>query len=962
MIDRLTRALAGRYRVERELGAGGMATVYLARDLRHDRDVAIKVLKPELVAAAGAERFLREITISAQLQHPHILALLESGEADGLLFYVMPYVDGESLRSRLAREGQLPVPDALRILRDVADALAHAESHGVVHRDIKPDNIMLAGRHALVVDFGVAKAIRMAAHGETLTSIGTSLGTPSYMAPEQAAGESNVDVRADLYALGVVAYEMLAGQPPFGGSVQAVMAAHITQEPPPLVAIRKDIPPPVRSLIERCLRKNPADRFPSAGDLLAAVEAATTATAAPAGMFASAGARRATLAGAAVLLVAVTLLSWSAYGRSQRTRWVREVAIPEVQRLATAIEYDSAFVLAKQARAIVPDDPTLNALWERVSTAGVLLTEPAGATVFRASFTDTSQWEPLGRTPTDTVRIPLGAYSRLRIEREGFRPMRVLVAGFPRAPFMMDSLGAPDADMVHVSRGAFSARLPGLDQLPPAELGDFLMGRHEVTNREYKAFVNAGGYTSREFWSEPFVKDGRPLAWEEGMALLTDKTGRPGPSTWEGGDMPAGQEELPVGGLSWYEAMAYARFAKRALPTVYHWSRAAETAASAYVVPGSNMESTAPQRGSLTRGMSPFGAFDMAGNVREWCVNADAQGKHYILGGGFSDLPYAFNDAYAQDPFDRSVINGVRLAKYLRDEPNLAFASRPLPSANRDYASETPASGEVYESYRRMYDYDRLPLDAKVESRDTTPADWITERVSFSAAYGHERVVAYLFLPKRRPPPYQVVVHFPGDNWVHVRSNAGIASGNSVDFFIRSGRAVIFPVYKSTGERSDSLESSIPNESIDYRDHVLMWAKDVRRAVDYVQSRADLDSIRLAYFGVSWGGRLGGLIPAVEPRLKTVVLFVAGFRMQRPRPEADPVNFVSRITQPVLLLNAKYDNYFPTETSQKPFFRMLGSPAADKRYVVYEGGHMLPRTQLISESLAWLDKYLGPVK
>ncbi|MDH5316065.1 MAG: serine/threonine protein kinase, partial [Gemmatimonadota bacterium] len=214
----LVAALADRYRLTRELGAGGMATVYLAEDLKHSRQVAVKVLRPDLAAALGADRFVREVGIAARLSHPHIVGLLDSGEAAGFLYYVMPYVEGTSLRQKLQGEGELPVPEAVRILRDVADALAYAHRRGVVHRDIKPENIMLVERHALVMDFGVAKAV--AAGRETsgtsgLSSAGTALGTPAYMAPEQAAGDAHVDHRADLYAWGIVAYELLAGQPPF---------------------------------------------------------------------------------------------------------------------------------------------------------------------------------------------------------------------------------------------------------------------------------------------------------------------------------------------------------------------------------------------------------------------------------------------------------------------------------------------------------------------------------------------------------------------------------------------------------------------------------------------------------------------------------------------------------------------------------------------------------------------------
>jgi Tol biopolymer transport system component len=270
-LDRLTTALADRYLIERELGHGGMATVYLARDAKHQRQVAVKVMRPEL--AATPERFLREITIAANLQHPNILAVYDSGEADGLLYYVMPYVEGERLR----KEGELPVGEAVRILRDLADALAAAHAKGVVHRDIKPENIMLSGRHALVADFGVAKAVVEATGRQTLTTAGVALGTPTYMAPEQAAADPHMDHRADLYAFGVLAYEMVTGRPPFEGeSPQAVLLAHLTESPVPVTEAREKIPQPLAALIMRCLEKKPADRAQTADEVLAVLEVLAT--------------------------------------------------------------------------------------------------------------------------------------------------------------------------------------------------------------------------------------------------------------------------------------------------------------------------------------------------------------------------------------------------------------------------------------------------------------------------------------------------------------------------------------------------------------------------------------------------------------------------------------------------------------------------------------------------------------
>ncbi len=263
--QRLSAALADRYTIERELGAGGMATVYLAQDLKHDRRVALKVLRAELSAILGAERFLQEIKTTANLQHPHILALHDSGEADGIVFYVMPYIEGESLRDRLARERQLPVDEAVRIAREVADALAYAHEHGVVHRDIKPENILLHGGHALVADFGIALAASRTEGGPRMTETGMSLGTPHYMAPEQAMGEREITPKVDVYALGCVLYEMLTGEPPFTGpSAQAIVARVMTEPPRSITMQRHTVPSHVEAAVHRALEKLPADRFPTA--------------------------------------------------------------------------------------------------------------------------------------------------------------------------------------------------------------------------------------------------------------------------------------------------------------------------------------------------------------------------------------------------------------------------------------------------------------------------------------------------------------------------------------------------------------------------------------------------------------------------------------------------------------------------------------------------------------------------
>src|SRR5216117_1779678 len=278
----VTAALGERYAIDRELGRGGMATVYVAQDRRHGREVAVKVLRPDVAAAIGAERFLREITIAARLTHPNVLPLIDSGQAAGSLYYVMPYVRSESLRQRLAREGRLPLRDALRVARELGAGLDYAHREGFIHRDVKPENVLLADGHAVIADFGIARAICQSCDGDNVTEVGLTIGTPEYMSPEQAAGDRDLDGRSDVYSLACVIYETLAGEPPFGGaSARAVMAKHLSEPPPPLRTRRPDAPAAVEQALARALGKDPADRFASVAEFVAALEATPSPGAAP---------------------------------------------------------------------------------------------------------------------------------------------------------------------------------------------------------------------------------------------------------------------------------------------------------------------------------------------------------------------------------------------------------------------------------------------------------------------------------------------------------------------------------------------------------------------------------------------------------------------------------------------------------------------------------------------------------
>jgi dienelactone hydrolase len=412
--------------------------------------------------------------------------------------------------------------------------------------------------------------------------------------------------------------------------------------------------------------------------------------------------------------------------------------------------------------------------------------------------------------------------------------------------------------------------------------------------------------------------------------------------------------------VSWYEAAAYAAWAGKRLPTIFHWNRVAFTTGSSRIVPLSNLAGKDVVPVGTTKSMNRFGAYDMAGNVREWTWNESGGGLgRFILGGGWNDPDYAFVDAFAQPAFDRSPTNGFRCIKPLGTDANDAALHRAIARARRDFLAEKPVPDAVFAQFLRMFDYDRTPLDARIEEEKQTPLG-LRQKITFNAAYGGERMLAYLFLPTEAKPPHQVVIVFPGSGAIDARSSESLEPGR-VDFLLKSGRAVMMPVYKGTYERRSELRSDYPSATTLFKDHVVMWGKDLRRTIDYVEARDNLDAGRIAYYGLSWGGELGAILPAVEKRIKVNVLYVAGLCFQRALPEADAINYIGRVKQPTLILNGELDFFFPAETSQKPMFELLGTPAADKKRLVYPGGHSVPRTEMIKESLEWLDRYLGPV-
>ena len=673
------------------------------------------------------------------------------------------------------------------------------------------------------------------------------------------------------------------------------------------------------------------------------------------------------LAGAAglitILLVGVGAWWWV---RSSRGTWAREEVLPEIARLADNGSYVAAFRLVQEAEQHIPEDPTLVELRDKISRELSIHTTPSGAEVeFKVYNAPDDQWVQLGKTPLEEIRIPLG-YFRWRISKPGFATQysaggRIRSSEATLAP----EAAVPEA-MVRVPSRESRIDIPLLGLMGPFLLEQYFIDRHEVTNRQFQQFVELGGYRREEFWKDRFVKNGRVLSWEEAMNEFRDATGRPGPSTWEGGQYPEGHGDFPVAGVSWYEAAAYAEFTGKSLPTIFHWYRAAGMFAAQYIVPLSNFGTAGPVPAEQQAGIGPFGTNAMAGNVKEWCWS-QTDSKRFILGGAWNEPTYSFSYPDARSPFDRASTNGFRCVRYTSPIPDSVKAPQELPS--RDYEKEEPVNDDLFQVYKRMYAYDPRGLNARVESVDESSRYWTREKITFDAAYGNERVIAHLLLPKSTPPPYQTVAFFPGTPPFHrLSSSENLSFLRGVDFIIKSGRALLYPVYQASYERRSGLYQGglPPPGTIREKDLFVMWSKDLGRSLDYLETRSDIDRNKFAYLGLSWGAQVAPVLAAVEDRLKTCILLMGGLGAHDRPPECDPFQFAPRLTSPTLMLNGRLDFIFPVKTSQRPLFRLLGTPENDKRHLLFDTSHSLfqvrHRHQWNPEVLTWLDRYLGPVE
>ena len=996
-----------------------MAVVYMAEQQKPiRRKVALKIIKLGMDTKQVIARFEAERQALAMMDHPNIAKVFDAGATEtGRPYFVMELVHGVSITEYCDKD-RLDTRRRLELLVKVCHAVQHAHQKGIIHRDIKPSNVMVTMHDdkpvPKVIDFGIAKATNQRLTEKTVfTRYAHFIGTPAYMSPEQAQMSGlDVDTRTDIYSLGVLLYELLAGATPFDADklreagyteIQRIICETDPLKPSTrlgtlgqtltdVAQYRQANPKSLRKLLKgdldwivmKCLEKDRIRRYETAHALTEDIErhlrdepilASSPGLAYRAQKFWHR--HRSHITTAAVIMVLLTgliITAWM-YLRSvnaRRVQWAKSVALPEIVKLIEQQDYRAAFSLAQRARQYIPKDPALTELWPRICREYSITTTPVGASIFCREYSATdAPWEYLGQSPLEKVTLARCMF-RWKIEKEDFATHECVVDDSFDVRLRKKGLAG---NMVWISAGIVNIHTSSNVENTTVEAPPYLIDKYEVTNEQFKRFVDQGGYANREYWSESqFLREGRNISWEQAISEFVDKTGHLGPSTWEEGTYPEGQGKHPVSGVSWFEADAYARFTGKSLPTVHHWQQAGCLDESLVIVPFSNFDIAGTAPVGSHAGMGHTGLYDMAGNVKEWCFNAvgDSDRQRNILGGGAGEPTYMFTGRDFRSPWDRSPLNGFRCVQYPQGEESLArvLLSPVEPYPSRDLSNLVPFSDDEFQTLKVQYKYDRTPLNTVIEETDDSSHFWCREKITFDAAYGGERVIAYLFLPKARNQPYQTIIYFPGVGAVYDESFGSLPHRDHTEYVIMSGRALLFPIYKGTYERSTErgrvwTVASIAQTPLAYRDWIIQMAKDLSRCIDYLETRDDIDSERIAYYGTSWGAELGPIMLAVEDRLDTGIFAVGGITpIDWPR-SVDMALYAQRVTTPVLMVNGREDAIMPLKTSQVPMYELLGTDDQHKKHKLYPGGHGLFglfNKQILKDVLDWLDLYLGPVE
>lgn len=667
----------------------------------------------------------------------------------------------------------------------------------------------------------------------------------------------------------------------------------------------------------------------------------------------------------AVLIVVAAGISWGLRKHHQsRIEHALQVTLPDLREAMKQVnEYDGiqnweVFEKALKLQRRLRDQQEFHQLWNDLTIKISMTTDPQEAGIYARPYGgEDTTWHFLGYSPLEKVALPRGL-SQIKLEKPGFVSQYDLIYSSFIWPSDFEPRHYPLHKAEEVPEGmvfacGFTGDWAKTGSLPQKTAGDFWVDRYEVSNLQYKDFVDAGGYEDPSFWSYPFVEEDDTLSWEAAMDRFRDQTGQSGPAGWIMGRFPQGQEQWPVTGVSWYETAAYAKFMKKELPTIFHWHYLCEIHAAPELAKHGNFETNTLAPVGSYKNMTRYGTYDLPGNVSEWNFNARADYRP-ILGGNYREPSYFYNDIYFISPWTRSDRIGFRCIRYINDTLKHELTSA-NPEPIRDFSAINPVSDEVFDVYKRRYTYEKGVLNPKVSARiDST--DWSLESVFVDVPYEDLPLQLLIYLPKNYDPPYQTIIYWPGGDPLYYDALEDITMGGLFDFFMKSGRAFVWPVYYGTFGR----RSFIPHNTQTYWLRGTYQLIDFQIVCDYLESREDVDMEKLAYFGLSWGGFVAPYVLAIEKRVKAGIVAAFGVLSGGENPEYDQITYLPRVRIPMLMMNGKYDFDFTLET-QQAFVDFLGTPEEDKVWKLYEHVHGAPVPDLINESLAFLDKYFGEV-
>jgi len=693
--------------------------------------------------------------------------------------------------------------------------------------------------------------------------------------------------------------------------------------------------------------------------------------------------------GFAILAMLIATVAVWFFKHRANVRWAQQ-QLPEIERLAQEQKFFEAYDLASTAQKYLPDDPTIGRVLPAISNTISINTDPAGAQAYLKRFEPDKDGhfparQLIGTTPLNDVRIARGQYL-LYLEKEGYAQVETTVSSatmhagsyvvYP-PPIKVEQKLFTSSEMpermVFVPGGDYRLAAWARPTEARVNLNDFFLDKYEVSNQDFKDFITAGGYLKKEYWKYPFVKNGKQLSWEDAMKEFKDRSGLPGPRSWSNQNFPEGKGDYPVTDVSWYEAAAYAAFKGKQLPTIFQWEKAARNGLASSLVnympwgvfyPGDTLSNRANFDNNGTMpvnssefGIGPFGSYNMAGNVSEWCLNEMTPG-FIATGGAWGEPSYLFAEYSAFPGFYSSEKRGFRCAL------NSPGASGDQGGMHIEMKDEIPvyavSSDASFHEWSNFYNYDKTPLDSQVTDVKETP-EWRRERITFNGADG-ERAIAYLYLPKNVPTPFQVVHIVPAAD---VQNGARALTDSMEDRLapvIKSGRAAFGVVIKGYMERLRPEGYTEPDPTkAEYRDKIVNWVTDIRRGLDYLETRPDIDVTRIAFYGPSAGSRTGIVLSAVEHRYRSIFLMGSGINSVDVTriTGANPVGFAPHISGPKLMMHGRYDEDTPLNTSGEPLFKLLREP---KKLVLFEGGHIPPLDIFVSTMNTWLDETLGPVK